>query len=153
MKAIFKSKKRIKELGEVFTPPLLVQEVCNKVPIETWKNPTNKFIDPACGNGNFLIEVIKRKIDNGLSPYQSLMTTYGIDIMPDNVADCRKRMVEVAFEASGEDRSAWKYRLYEKAVAQNIRLGDALKFTPEDIFSLKPSKELKAFRENAINNS
>jgi len=147
-----RNKERADTHGEVFTPPWLVNQMLDELDESSFNAPGKTFIDPACGNGNILVEVIRRKMKNGCTAYQALMTTYGIDIMPDNVADCRKRMVEVAFEASGEDRSVWKYRLYEKAVAQNIRLGDALKFTPEDIFSLKPSKDLKAFRENAINN-
>jgi len=148
-----RSKERSDAHGEVFTPPWLVNQMLDALDESSFEAPGKTFVDPACGNGNILVEVIRRKINNGCTAYQSLMTTYGIDIMPDNVADCRKRMVEVAFEASGEIRSAWKTRLYEKAVAHNIRLGDTLKFAPEDIFSLKPSKELKAFRENAINNS
>jgi len=148
-----RNKERANEHGEVFTPPWLVNQMLDELDESSFDAPGKTFVDPACGNGNILVEVIRRKINNGCTAYQSLMTTYGIDIMPDNVADCRKRMVDIAFEASGEEKSGWKTRLYEKAVAQNIRLGDALKFTPEDIFSLKPSKELKAFRENAINNS
>lgn len=142
-----RNKERSNTHGEVFTPSWLVNQMLDKIDKSSFSTPGKTFVDPACGNGNILVEVIKRKMKNGCTAYQALMTTYGVDIMPDNVADCRKRMVDTAFEVSGEEKSTWRIRLYEKAVAQNIRLGDALKFAPEDIFSLKPSKELKAFRE------
>jgi len=89
-----KSKERVKTLGEVFTPPELVNEMLDKLPSETWQ-PEKTFIDPACGNGNFVIEVIKRKMLHGSSVLQAISTTYGIDIMEDNIAELKARVSEI----------------------------------------------------------
>lgn len=139
-----KSKKRIKQTGEVFTPDWLVKEVINKSPLELWTDPAKTMIDPACGSGNFLVEMYKKKIVNGSSPLQALRTLYGIDIMPDNIQECRKRLLHLSRD---------KTKLFLdpeaiKAVRNNIRLGDALKFSMEDIFAPLnfASRELRGFR-------
>tara|TARA_Y100000310_G_C20499528_1_gene723250 strand:- start:36 stop:497 length:462 start_codon:yes stop_codon:yes gene_type:complete len=145
-----KTQERIKQTGEVFTPSWLVNEMLDKLPENQWVDPTKAFIDPACGNGNFLVEVVRRKIESGSAPYQALMTTYGVDIMPDNIDECRERLIDAAYEATSTTREGWQTRLFERAVNQTIRLGDTLKFELDDIFSKKPSKELKAFREKSL---
>ena len=93
-KSLIKSKTRVKTLGEVFTPPELVNEMLDKLPSETWQ-PEKTFIDPACGNANFVIEVIKRKMLHGSSVLQAISTTYGIDIMEDNIAELKARVSEI----------------------------------------------------------
>ena len=139
-----KSKKRIKQTGEVFTPDWLVREVINKSPLEVWTDAAKTMIDPACGSGNFLVEIYKKKVANGSSPLQALRTLYGIDIMPDNIQECRKRLLHLSRD---------KTKLFLdpeaiKAVRNNIRLGDALKFSMEDIFAPLnfASGDLRRFR-------
>ena len=129
--------------GEVFTPPALVNDMLDNLPWWVWTDVTKTYLDPACGNGNFLVEVLRRKIANGATPTQALSTAYGIDIMMDNVVECRKRLFEIASEANGNkfDR-AWK-----DILMTNIAVGDALRFDTEDIFGVtSTSKELKEFR-------
>jgi len=141
---LIKSKKRVKSNGEVFTPPALVNEMLDKLPSDCWTDVTKTYLDPACGNGNFLVEVLRRKIVNGATPTQALSTTYGIDIMMDNVKECRKRLLKIAREANNNkfDR-AWK-----DILTTNIAVGDALRFDTDDIFGITPtSEELKEFRE------
>jgi hypothetical protein len=147
-----RTKDRIDKFGEVFTPSILVNEMLDRLDADRWIDSEQIYLDPTCGNGNFLVEVIKRKITAGMSVSRSIDTTYGIDIMPDNVEECRKRMVDVVYEACGKKRNDKITKWLENRLSKTIVLGDVLKFTPEDIFSLKPSKELKAFRENAISN-
>jgi len=139
-----KSKKRIKQTGEVFTPDWLVKEVINESPLELWTDAAKTMIDPACGSGNFLVEMYKKKIVNGSSPLQALRTLYGIDIMPDNIQECRKRLLHLSRD---------KTKLFLdpeaiKAVRSNIRLGDALKFSMEDVFAPLnfASGDLRRFR-------
>lgn len=139
-----KSKKRIKQTGEVFTPDWLVREVINKSPLELWTDAAKTMIDPACGSGNFLVEIYKKKVANGSSPLQALQTLYGVDIMPDNIQECRKRLLHLS-------RDKTKLFLDSeaiKAVRNNIRLGDALKFSMEDVFAPLnfASRELRGFR-------
>ena len=141
---LIKSKERVKATGEVFTPPALVNEMLDKLPSDCWTDATKTYLDPACGNGNFLVEVLPRKIANGATPTQALSTTYGIDIMMDNVVECRQRLFKIAYEANNNkfDR-AWK-----DILTTNIAVGDALRFDTDDIFGVTPtSEELKEFRE------
>jgi hypothetical protein len=93
---IERTKDRVKQTGEVFTPLSLVDEILSKLPIDTWgKDKT--FIDPACGDGNFLIRVIAWKMWNGATAKQALQTTYGVDLMNDNVTHCQQRLLTTAF--------------------------------------------------------
>jgi|ETNvirenome_6_85_1030632.scaffolds.fasta_scaffold21598_2 hypothetical protein len=138
-----KSQERVKATGEVFTPPWLVNDMLDKLPWWVWTNTAKTYLDPACGNGNFLVEVLRRKIANGATPTQALSTTYGIDIMMDNVMECRKRLFEIVHGANGNAiEQEWK-----DILTTNIAVGDALRFDTDDIFGITPtSEELKEFR-------
>jgi type I restriction-modification system DNA methylase subunit len=90
---IIRDKQRIKITGEVFTPTPLVQEILDKLPQDLFTDPSKTFLDPSCGDGNFLIEVLARKIENGIVFETALSTIYGVDLMPDNVHICRDRLL------------------------------------------------------------
>lgn len=100
MKEITRSKERIKQTGEVFTPLPLVDEILDKLPKECFTDPTKTFLEPACGDGNFLVRIIAYKIFHGSTPEQALSTTYGLDIMEDNIAKAKQRVLTHAFWAS-----------------------------------------------------
>jgi hypothetical protein len=93
MSGIDREKTRVKSTGEVFTPTPLVQEVLNNLDQTLFKDPTKTFIDPSCGDGQFLSEVVIRKLESGLTLEQALSTTYGVDLMPDNVVLTRDRLL------------------------------------------------------------
>ena len=93
MSGVERDKARVKATGEVFTPTPLVQEVLNQLPQETFTDPNKTFLDPSCGDGQFLGEVLIRKIENGSTFEQALSTVYGVDLMMDNVEECRKRLL------------------------------------------------------------
>jgi type I restriction-modification system DNA methylase subunit len=93
MSGIERDKLRVKATGEVFTPTPLVQEILDKLDPELFKDPTKTFIDPACGDGQFLGEVLIRKVDNCIDFEQALATIYGVDLMQDNVDLCRERLL------------------------------------------------------------
>lgn len=120
MDNLTKSKKRVKELGEVFTPPALVNEMLDKLPPEVWE-PDKTFIDPACGHGNFLVEVVRKKLESGSTPLQALHTTFGIDIMQDNIDECRQRLLDQTGRPEGG----------QQVVERNILCGDSLKLLAE----------------------
>jgi len=147
MEKLIKSRKRVKDRGEVFTPSWLVNEMLDELPEDQWTDSSKAFIDPACGNGNILVEIVRRKIESGAQPLQALMTTYGVDIMPDNITECQQRLVRVAYELSGVDSIPVTFSL---AVRRNIKLGDTLSFEIDDIFAKKPSKELRQWRQQQI---
>lgn len=95
---IQRTKQRIKQTGEVFTPLPLVDEILSKLPEEIWQ-PEKTFIDPAAGDGNFLVRVVAWKIHKGSTPKQALETTYGVDIMEDNISHARDRVLTNAYAA------------------------------------------------------
>jgi len=93
MSGIERQQARIKATGEVFTPTLLVQEILEDLPLEIFTIPSKTFLDPSCGDGQFLGEVLIRKIENGSTFEQALGTIYGVDLMEDNVKLCRERLL------------------------------------------------------------
>jgi len=96
MSGVDRDEVRVKATGEVFTPTPLVQEVLNvlnSLPKELFTDPTKTFIDPACGDGQFLSEVLIKKMENGSDFETALSTIYGVDIMQDNVDQCKERLL------------------------------------------------------------
>lgn len=93
MSGVEREQARIKATGEVFTPTELVQQVLNNLPQDVFSNPTKTFLDPSCGDGQFLSEVLIRKMENGSTFEQALSTIYGVDLMQDNVELCRERLL------------------------------------------------------------
>jgi hypothetical protein len=96
MSGVERDKLRIKQTAEVFTPTPLVQEMLDKLEKENptlFSDSTKTFLDNSCGDGQFLSEAIIRKMErSGCTLEQALSTTYGVDIMEDNVNECRKRL-------------------------------------------------------------
>lgn len=90
-----KRQARQKQTAEVFTPPKLVNEMLDKLPKEVWDG-TKTFCDPACGNGEFLIFILIRKIQRGHPPLAALKTIYGVELMLDNAQECRVRLLKLA---------------------------------------------------------
>jgi hypothetical protein len=93
MSGIQRDKLRVKETAEVFTPTPLVQEMLDKLPQELFEDCTKTFLDPSCGDGQFLSEVVIRKMErSGCTLEQALSTTYGVELMEDNVKLCKERL-------------------------------------------------------------
>ena len=84
---------RVKATGEVFTPTELVREMLEQIPIGQFTDPAKTFLDNSCGDGQFLGEVLIRKMENGSTFEQALSTVYGVDLMQDNVDLCRERLL------------------------------------------------------------
>ena len=93
MAGIERQQNRVKATGEVFTPTPLVQKVLNQLPVEQFSDPTKTFLDPACGDGQFLGEVLIKKLHTGADFETALSTVYGVDLMQDNVDLCRERLL------------------------------------------------------------
>jgi hypothetical protein len=88
---IQRNQHRITQTQEVFTPTTLVLELLHNIPEYVFiENHT--VLDPSCGDGQFLAEVIVKKMQYGHSLYDALSTTYGVELMPDNVAICKERL-------------------------------------------------------------
>ena len=109
---------RVKATGEVFTPLNVITKKLND--LESYdplffKDVTKTFLEPSCGDGKFLSEVLIRKMENGSTFAQALSTTYGVDLMQDNVDLCRERLL-----CGRED--------FRHIVTQNIVCADALRY-------------------------
>lgn len=118
---------RIKSSGEVFTPGELVNEILEKLPKELFTDPKKTFLDPACGSGQFLVYVVYWKIFYGSTPTEALKTTYGVDIMEDNVRHCRERLLAIADDFDDEIFGiAAARKKYGKIVDHNIVCANAL---------------------------
>lgn len=93
MSGVERDKLRVKATGEVFTPTPLVQEILDKLDPELFKDPSKTFLDPSCGDGQFLSEVLIRKVENGIDFETALSTIYGVELMEDNAKLCRDRLL------------------------------------------------------------
>lgn len=103
---LVKSKQRVADHGEVFTPAWLVEEMLDLVKGES-ERIDSRFLEPACGSGNFLVPVLQRKLATvqlkyGKNDFEkkhhalfALMCVYGIELLPDNTAECRENLLEV----------------------------------------------------------
>ncbi len=96
MSGIERDNLRVKKTQEVFTPTPLVKEILDKLEecySELFQNSTKTFIDPSCGDGQFLSEVVIRKMErSNCTLEQALSTTYGVELMEDNVKLCKERL-------------------------------------------------------------
>jgi len=84
---------RVKSTGEIFTPTILVQNILNQISKDILLDCNKKYLDPSCGDGQFLSEILIIKIENGVEFEQALSTLYGVDLMQDNVDLCRERLL------------------------------------------------------------
>ena len=136
-----KSKERVSEHGEVFTAEKEVNSMCNMVSDEC-NRIDSRFLEPACGEGNFLLEILSRKLTVVKNKYRksvydyeknsilALTSIYGVDILLDNVLICRERLFDIwnkeysnicKKEANDEIRKTAKTIL-----SKNIICGNAL---------------------------
>lgn len=93
---IEKRKERRKQTGEDFTPSALVNEILDKLPIDVWADSSKTWIDPAAGNGNFLVEVKIRLQEAGHDENHILENMiFGVDLMPDNCEEMIERLYGV----------------------------------------------------------
>lgn len=91
-----RNRDNVRNNGEVFTPTPIVDSMNDLVPLEVWKDTSFVFIEPTCGNGQFLTRIFEKRIANGLSIEEALNTLIGMDITADNIWDSHKRLFELA---------------------------------------------------------
>lgn len=129
-----KSKKRVAEHGEVFTAEREVNAMLDLVKQET-ERIDSRFLEPACGNGNFLVEILRRKlilVHSEQELVQAVCSIYGIDIMQDNVEECRERLLGIVETNYGKIDGAL-LKTVKFVLKRNILWGDALTLcTPDE---------------------
>src|SRR5438874_8797670 len=140
---LIKSKKRVADHGEVFTPSWMVEAMLNLVKDET-ERIDSRFLEPACGSGNFLVPVLQRKLGAvelkfGKSDFEkrhyallALMCLYGIELLADNIAECRANMLEILAEYLNIEESDDLYPAGFHVLSQNLVHGDALAMRTAD---------------------
>ena len=92
---LIKSRKRVKDFAEVYTPNWLVKDM---VALAKASEIETTVLEPACGNGNFLAEILEQKLQysrNEEESWISLKSLYGIDIQEDNVKECKERLCNI----------------------------------------------------------
>jgi hypothetical protein len=134
---LIKSKKRVADHGEVFTPSWLVEKMLDLVKGETERIDA-RFLEPACGSGNFLVPILQRKLAAvelkfGKSDFDkrhyallTLMCAYGIELLDDNIAECRANMLEVFADYLGLSAADDLYRAASHVLTLNLVHGDAM---------------------------
>lgn len=138
-----KSKQRVADHGEVFTPAWLVEAMLDLVKSES-ERIDSRFLEPACGSGNFLVSILRRKLAAVELKFRkskfekrhyallALMCTYGIELLGDNIAECRANMLEILADYLNLNESDELYSAASYVLSQNIVHGDALKIRTSD---------------------
>ncbi|MBS4009880.1 MAG: N-6 DNA methylase [Roseovarius sp.] len=141
--SLIKSKKRVADHGEVFTPEWMVDAMLNLVKEES-ERIDSRFLEPACGSGNFLVKVLKRKLcavelKFGKSEFEkrqyallALMCAYGIELLEDNIIECRANMLEVLADYLRIDEADDLYGAASHVLSLNLIQGDALSMKGHD---------------------
>lgn len=141
-----KSRERVRDLGEVYTPPREVNAMLDLIP-DAFAVVDTRFLEPAAGNGNFLVAILERKIA-AIHPtvtgdayefavLRCLASIYGIDISEENVEEARGRMLAIATTAAAfddGDASAPFVRAAEAILATNVVVGDSLNAADRIVF-------------------
>ena len=135
-----KSKERVQKHGEVFTPVWVVNDMLNLLPKDCWK-AEKTFLEPACGEGAFLIEIYKRKLQNiktklqGDWEWQVAIATssiYGIELLEDNTNLCKQNLLQVFstfYDKHFLDTQDEEFtNTIQFLIERNIVQGDALKY-------------------------
>lgn len=137
MATLIKSKQRVADHGEVFTPQWLVEKMLDLVKGET-ERIDSRFLEPACGSGNFLVPILQRKLAAvelkfGKSKFEKenyallgLMCCYGIELLADNITECRANMLEVFSEYLRLEPDDELYRAGSHVLSVNLIHGDAM---------------------------
>ena len=134
---IIKSKDRVRERAEVFTQP---REVNNILALtQATSNPYWRFLEPACGNGNFLEAILRQRLERlkqdriewhaknrEFSVLKVLSTIYGVDIAEDNIEECKKRLQGVVFEYFKKKSSKGFLLAMDEIMRTNLIVGDML---------------------------
>lgn len=135
--SLIKSRKRVAGHGEVLTPPWLVEKMLDLVKGET-ERIDSRFLEPSCGTGNFLVPILRRKLaavevkfdksgdEKRYYALLGLMSCYGIELLPDNITECRANMLEVFAAFLGLAEGDGLYRAAFFVMSLNLVHGNAM---------------------------
>jgi hypothetical protein len=137
------SRERVADHGEVYTPEWLVEAMLDLVKGET-ERVDARFLEPACGSGNFLVKILMRKLaavelKYGKSDFEKkhfailgLMCIYGIELLPDNIVECRQNLLDIFAAYLDIEEGHDLYRAGYYVLSQNLIHGNALTMRNND---------------------
>jgi hypothetical protein len=140
---LIRSRKRVADHGEVFTPEWMVEAMLNLVKDES-ERINSRFLETACGSGNFLTQILKRKLaavefKYGKSDFDrkhyamlGLMCIYGIELLKDNIGECHANLLEIFSDYLEINEGSEMYRAATFVLTQNIVHGDAITMLTSD---------------------
>lgn len=140
---LVKSKQRVADHGEVFTPEWMVEAMMDLVKDEA-NRIDSRFLEPACGSGNFLVKILQRKLaavelKYGKSDFErrhysllALMCIYGVELLTDNIAECRANLLAIFADYLNLAPADDLYRAAFYVLSQNLVHGDAMKMSGVD---------------------
>ena len=140
---LIKSKQRVKDFAEVFTPKHIVKDMCDLVPEEMWTNVETTFLEPACGTGNFLVEILERKFklcENWEDGLRALKSVYGVDIQQNNVEEAKGRLFEMYIKQFPKS-PAISGLIAAQILENNIVCGNFIKEYTDEIEKKRAKKE------------
>ena len=152
---LIKSKQRVKDFAEVFTPKHIVKDMCDLVPAEMWVNVDTTFLEPACGTGNFLVEILERKFklcENWEDGLRALKSVYGVDIQQDNVEEAKGRLFEMYIKRFPKS-PAISGLIASQILERNIVCGNFIKEYTGEIEKKRAKKEAAKRRKNEVTHS
>lgn len=141
--SLIKSKRRVADHGEVFTSSWMVEAMLDLVKGET-ERIDSRFLESACGSGNFLVPALKRKLGAVELKFRkseferrhyallALMCIYGIELLADNIAECRANLLEIFVDYLNLNELDDLYRSGSFVLSQNLVHGDALTMRTHD---------------------
>lgn len=140
---LVRSKQRVADHGEVFTPQWMVEAMLDLIKEES-ERIDSRFLEPACGSGKFLVVVLQRKLAAVELKYRksdfekrhyallAVMCIYGIELLEDNISECRANLLEILADYLSMDASQDLYRAASHVLSQNLVHGDALTMLNSD---------------------
>lgn len=145
---LIRSKKQVKEYAEVFTPSHIVKKMVDLVDeqLGTEDYAFKTWFDPACGLGQFPLEILERKLlwcqrnSNPMGMLRALSSVYGVDIQKDSILECRKRMLELFYKYVPAPVDSFIEAAAPSIVEANFIVGDTIN-RPEDIVFLEYHEE------------
>lgn len=134
-----------KSTQEFFTPYSIVKKMSDKISEEDWSNPDKTFLEPCFGNGQFILYIIWKRLHSGVSLIDTLSTLYGVELMNDNVQECKERILDLLDKLQIEyNKEEAKKIMYKNLVCHDFftwNFEEWRPYTEEELKKLKIKKK------------
>lgn len=130
--------------NEFFTPYEIVKKMCEKIPDQDWSNPDKTFLEPTCGNFQFIIYIIYKRILSGIDWKTAISTCYGVELMQDNVDEGKQRIFNL-LESLGID---YNYEEVRSIVDHNFVCNDFYKWNFDEWRPMTEEEILEEEKKN-----